>query len=112
MDKLTEHSQIIQELLAEYAAIPPGLMPNVHKQVLADTQNHHYQLLRIGWHNHRFIYTIMFHFDLIGDKIWIQQNSTDVLIADELIERGVSRSDIVLGFIPEKVRQQSGFAVA
>jgi hypothetical protein len=110
MDKLTQHSQIVQALLAEYAAIPTRLTPSVQTQLLADTQHHHYQLLRIGWHDRRFVHTIMFHFDLVGDKIWIQQNNTDVLIADELIEHGVSRSDIVLGFLSEAARPHSGFA--
>ena len=34
------------------------------------------------------------------------------MIADELMEKGVPKSDIVLGFVPEKVRGSEGFAVA
>jgi XisI protein len=112
MDKSIKYSQLIQDLLAEYVANPGSSMPSVQTQILTNLQAHHYQLLRIGWHNNRFIHTIMFHFDIIGEKVWIQQNNTDVLIADELMERGVLRSDIVLGFVPENARQHSGFSVA
>ena len=58
------------------------------------------------------VITVALHFDLINDKVWIQQKNTDILIADELVERGISKSDIVLGFIPEKVRHYEGFATA
>ena len=112
MDKVTQYQQIICDLLKEYAAVKKSLTPNVKAQALIDKENHHYQLIAIGWHNNRFVYTIAFHFDIIDGKVWIQQNNTDTLIADELMERGIPKSEIVLGFISEKARIYSGFAMA
>jgi XisI protein len=112
MDKITKYQQILCEILEEYGNIKRNLTPNIKAQIMIDNVNRHYQCLSIGWHKERFTYLVAFHFDIIGDKIWIQQNNTDVLIADELIERGVLKSDIVLGFVPEKVRSYEGFAVA
>ena len=112
MDKITKYQQIVCDLLSEYASIKKSVTPNIKAQTIIDRDNNHYQLLSIGWHNNRFIYTVAFHFDIIDGKIWIQQNNTDVLIADELVEKGVAKSDIVLGFIPEKLRSYEGFAAA
>ncbi|MCC6723517.1 MAG: XisI protein [Saprospiraceae bacterium] len=112
MDKVKKYEQIILHLLNDYAGIRKSLTPNVISQVLVDRENQHYQLLSIGWHNGKFVYTMAFHFSIQNDKVWIQQNNTDAMIADELVERGVLRSDIVLGFVPEKVRGETGFAVA
>jgi hypothetical protein len=112
MDKITKYQQILCEILEEYNNIKRNLTPNIKAQIMIDNVHRHYQCLSIGWHNGKFTYLVAFHFDIIGDKIWIQQNNTDVLIADELIERGVLKSDIVLGFIPENVRSYEGFAVA
>lgn len=53
----------------------------------------------------------MIHLDLKNEKIWIQHNTTEVDIALELIEMGVLKSDIVIGFDTPKMRQLSGFAV-
>ena len=50
--------------------------------------------------------------DIINEKIWIQQNNTEAKIVDELLERGVLREDIVLGFQHPQTRAISGFAVA
>ena len=112
MDKIAQYQQIICQLLDEYTTFKNSVTPAIKNQTLIDKENHHYQLLAIGWHNNRFVYQISLHFDIINDKIWIQQNNTDILIADELIARGVPKSDIVLGFIPEQFRSYEGFAVA
>lgn len=112
MDKITKYHQILCDLVDEYATIKKTLTPQIKSQAVIDKDNKHYQLLSIGWHNNKYVYMVSFHFDLIEDKVWIQQNNTDTLIADELIERGISRTDIVLGFIPEKIRNYAGFSIA
>lgn len=112
MDKTLTYAEIILDLLKEFASVEKVLTPDVKSQVIIDSLNHHYQLLSVGWHRQQFVYVTAFHFDIIDGKIWIQQNNTDVLIADELMERGVPPTDIVLGFVAPTVRQYSGFAVA
>lgn len=54
----------------------------------------------------------IFHFEIKNGKVWIQQNWTEIPVADELIERGVRREDIVLGFVPDYARADTGFAAA
>lgn len=112
MDKVIKYQQIIQEVLENYASIKKSLTPNVKSQMIMDKVNNHYQLLSIGWHNNRFIYTVAFHFDIIEDKVWIQQNNTDALIADELNEKGIPKEDIILGFLSEETRAYTGYAMA
>ena len=53
----------------------------------------------------------MIHVDLIDDKIWIQYDGTEDGIATELVELGVPKEDIVLGFRHPKLRQYTGFAM-
>ncbi|MDX2256470.1 MAG: element excision factor XisI family protein [Pseudanabaenaceae cyanobacterium bins.39] len=45
-------------------------------------------------------------------KVWIQQDTTDFSVAEELLARGVIREDIVLGVKPAFVRAYTGFGVA
>jgi hypothetical protein len=106
MDTIGYYGKIVEELLNKYASIRKTLTPGVRSELIIDRERHHYQLLTIGWHQHLFIYTIVFHFDIIDGKLWIQQNNTDALIADELVQRGVDRNDIVMGFISEQARNR------
>ena len=45
------------------------------------------------------------HLDIIEGQIWIQHNSTEIYIDQELIQRGVSPKDIILGFRSPDVRK-------
>jgi hypothetical protein len=57
-----------------------------------------YQLIRVGWHEGKRIHYVVFHFDIINTKVWVQQNRTDLPIGEELKELGIPEEDIVLAF--------------
>jgi hypothetical protein len=63
MDKLTKYQQIIQQLLQEYAAYS-SQDQDVETQLISDTQNHHYQLVHVGWKNQRRVYGCILHLDI------------------------------------------------
>ncbi|MFM9947974.1 MAG: XisI protein [Saprospiraceae bacterium] len=98
MDKKLNYHNAIMTFLNEYVPIKPSGWKNVQNQLISDIANGHYQLVRVGWHNGEHIHYAVFHFDLVGDKVWIQQNRTDLPIVDELEALGVRRNDIVLAF--------------
>ncbi|WP_445299415.1 MULTISPECIES: element excision factor XisI family protein [unclassified Microcoleus] len=50
--------------------------------------------------------------DIKDSKIWIQRNMTEVDIAREFVEMGVSEDDIVLGLHPPYKRPHTGLGVA
>jgi hypothetical protein len=112
MDKVTTYQNIIATLLEEYAAIPPSYPTTLRDELIIDTQRNHFQLLTVGWEKDQFVHEAIFHLDIIDGKVWIQQNNSEAKLTDELMERGVSKSDIVLGFQHPGVRALSGFAVA
>jgi len=69
-------------------------------------------LLTIGWDKDKFIFHVVFHFDIKAEKIWLQVNWTEIDIAAELVEMGVPKEDIVIGFQPPYARPYTGYAVA
>jgi hypothetical protein len=71
-----------------------------------------YQLVYVGWRDQDRIYGPVLHLDIINEKIWIQQDGTEVGIANELVELGVPKEDIVLGFQLPSVRKYTDFAVS
>ncbi|MEK7256555.1 MAG: element excision factor XisI family protein, partial [Bacteroidota bacterium] len=78
MEKVKKYQQAILKVLEYYAAIKSPFMPEVENKVVADTKNHHYQLVRMGWYKDRHVHYTVFHFDIVGSKVWIQENRTDV----------------------------------
>jgi XisI protein len=114
MEKIDNYRQILQEVLTAYATprTSPSQPTDVETQVLFDTQNDHYQVLRVGWRNRTQVFLVIFHFDIKNEKIWLQQNVTDYDIIGDLEERGIPKSDIVLAFHSPQMRPFTGYAVA
>jgi hypothetical protein len=116
MDNTLKYQQIICELLAEYEAYlskARGLKGQIlTPEIVVDTKHNRFQLLLKGWKGYQYTFKIAFHLDIINGKIWLQQNNTEFRIADELMEKGVPKTDIVLGFILPQQRQYTDFAMS
>jgi hypothetical protein len=111
MEKLTLYRQAIKNLINEYAALSPS-RGDVTTQVIFDDEHGHYQLIFVGWERGLRVYGAVIHIDLIGTKAWLQYNGTELDLAQELMEKGIAREDIVIGFKPVSVRKYTGYAVA
>ncbi|WP_333195901.1 element excision factor XisI family protein [Microcoleus sp. S28C3] len=59
-----------------------------------------------------WFYGCVVHVDIKDGKIWIQRDLTEAGIANELVELGVPKTEIVLQFRTPYVRQFTDFSVA
>lgn len=112
MDKTQQLAKIVVEYLEQYSTEMYQDDPSeVKTELIHDTVNHHYQLLRYGWDNGRFVYFFPLHFQVSNEKIWVLRNNTEELVGDELIKLGSKHSEIVFAFHNPKVRHLTEFAV-
>ena len=106
------YEAIIVETLNEYAKMYNQQRDGLEAKVIVDSNGGHYQLLNLGWRKDDYQFYVIFHFELKDGKVWLQENRTDVLIAKELVEKGIPKEDIVLGLQEPELRAESGYAVA
>ncbi|MEM9219390.1 MAG: XisI protein [Cyanobacteria bacterium P01_F01_bin.150] len=109
-----KYRQYIQELLlARVELTSKSPTPSLTEtQVIFDEKRDHYQLVHVGWRrNGRRNYGCFLHLDIKDGKIWIQHNGTEDDIPNALVEMGVPKTDIVLGFHDRFTRQFTEFAV-
>ncbi len=111
MARVEDYSQIIKKILKYHADLESN-NSNVESQLIFDTINDHYQLLDVGWEGLKRVYNCYLHLDIKDGKIWIQRNMTEVDIAQELVDMGVPKEDIVLGLHPPYKRPYTGYGVA
>jgi hypothetical protein len=104
------YSDIIQQVICEQAELHKS--SSVSIETIFDTQRHHYLLVRVGWINGHWVYGCSIHLDWIDGKIYIQQNNTETSIADRLVELGVPKNHIVIGFHSPFKRQFTEYAVS
>jgi len=74
--------------------------------------NDHYLLVNVGWHNDRRVHGCLVHIKINNGKVWIQRDGTEYGMANALVDAGVPKDHIVLGFRSPEIRPYTGFAVA
>jgi hypothetical protein len=110
MEKILKYREYIEKLILEYSQYKPKY-GEIEVQTVLDTERDHYQLLNVGWDGNERIRGCVLQIDIKNGKIWIQHDGTEIGIANQLVEWGVSKQDIVLAYYKPNRRQYTEFAV-
>lgn len=102
---------LIEKALTERAAIPFS-HGDVQIQTVFDRRCDHYLIMLVGRDDQRRVHGCLVHIDIIDGKVWVQRDGTEQGIADALLEGGIPKDRIVLGFHAPQKRPLTGFAVA
>lgn len=84
-----------------------------HKYVaVSDDRSGHYIVLMYGsdW-SRQSDHGVLVHFEVRDDKVWVHADNTDLQPVKDLLDAGVPKDRIVLGFKSPRERGLSGFAV-
>ena len=104
------YSKLIEDILKEQVYL--NRYNYVPVEMVIDRERDHYLLVQVGWINGRRIYSSILHLDIIQGKIYIQENNTELYIAEKLVELGVPKTDIVIGFHSQSQRKLTEYAVS
>ena len=111
METLDRYRSIIENILREYAQTPYAY-GDIRTEAVFDRINDRYLLINVGWDMGRRVHASLVHIDIINGKVWIQRDGTEQGIANDLVDAGIPKDRIVLGFRPADVRPFTEFAVA
>lgn len=110
--QIETYSLIIANWLTEFVRTRNNGSDSDYELVI-DPVHRHFQVMRTEWYLGSFKFRVVFHFQIKQTgKVWLLVNNTDILVTDDLVELGIPKSDIVIGFLSESLRPYSGFAVA
>ena len=109
MDTRTQYQNHLQKLMSDRAKL---VWDNrIQAQTIFDAERDHYQLVYVGWRGSKRVYGVILHADIVDGKIWIQRDGTEQGLANQLVDLGVPKQDIILAFDPPNLRQYTEFAV-
>lgn len=112
MDKIKEYERIIEKTLCKYAETA-NLSPNgVETQIVFDQERQRFMIFRSGWVDKKRIHSAVIYVRLHNNKVWIEEDWTEDGIATDLLDAGIPKEDIVLGFQHPIMRPLTEFAVA
>jgi hypothetical protein len=109
MGSLDTWRDAIERILTEYTVVPYA-NAQAHTEAIFDRTRDRYVLMDLGWRGSERIHGALVHIDIVDERIWIQYDGTEHGIANALVEAGVPRDCIVLGFKPPSIRPYTGFA--
>ncbi|MDJ1183712.1 XisI protein [Roseofilum casamattae] len=110
MEKIDWYRQNIEKILDRYGSVKPA-NGDIEVYTCFDRENDHYQVFHAGWNRHMRIFGPLIHIDILNNKLWIQHDGTEVGVANELVELGIPKAEIVLAYHAPFMRQYDGFAV-
>jgi XisI protein len=112
MDRINHYRQAVRQLLIAHSSSDKTSSDSeMECQLVFDTEHDHYQLLDVGWEELKRIYNCFIHIDIKDEKIWIQRNMTEADIAQELVDMGVPKENIILGLHPLYKRPYTGYGI-
>jgi hypothetical protein len=105
VETVEAHRRAIHRVLDEYRAfLASQTSSDVDTEVISDDEHGQYMLMRIGWRGETRVRRALFYLRLRNDRIWIEEDWTKDGIANELVQAGVPRQNIVLAFQEPVVR--------
>jgi len=110
MANIEVYREYVQAILKKYESYQSENDP-IASQIIFDTERDHYQLVHVGWRDWRRYYGCVVHIDIQDGKIWIQHDGTEIGVANELVDLGVPKQDIVLAFHAPYKRKFTDFAI-
>jgi hypothetical protein len=111
MDTLTTYRKIVQDALQKYVDVKYAY-GDIHNEALFDSKADRYMVVSVGWEGMKRVHGSLIHIDIIEGKVWIQRDGTEDGIANELVEGGIPKEHIVLGYKEPEIRKYTDFAVA
>jgi hypothetical protein len=106
MEKVECYRRIVLDLIEKYVPYRPR---GIEAFQVLDQERDHYMLMHDGFKNHRRYYGCLLHLQVHDGKVWIRHDGVEGGVAEELVERGVAREDVVLAFHPPYLRYRSPF---
>ncbi|HEX4946083.1 MAG TPA: XisI protein [Blastocatellia bacterium] len=111
METLDFYRQTIKQILRQYEGYKYA-NSLAKKEVVFDEANDRYLLIAFGREaDRRRTHGIIVHVEIIDGKIWIQYDGLEEGMANELVNAGIPKDKIVLGFKAPEMRSYTEFAV-
>ncbi|MDB9315232.1 element excision factor XisI family protein [Spirulina sp. CS-785/01] len=76
------------------------MQDEVEARLMFDELRDRCQLIYIGWHQGNRVFGPVLHWELREGKVWLEWNGTEDESGEILVEQGIPKTDMVVGFHP------------
>jgi hypothetical protein len=102
--------QISVRAVLEQIAQPSSHQIHFEQELVLDDAGGHYLILHVGWNDFERTYAVVVHIDIKDDFVWVQRDNTNYNVVQALLEQGIPKNRVVLGFHAPFKRQFTEYA--
>lgn len=111
MGSLDFYRETIEKILSHYYQITVSQnRSEIEDRIAFDRIRDEYIWFCCGWDGIDRINRFVVYLTIKNNKVWIEEDNTDLCIVDELLDAGIPKTDIVLGFHHPSKRSLTEFA--
>ncbi len=103
--------KIVEEIFIEIEKTKPVKVSDLRYQSIIDKEKGILQLKMFGWRGHTQVYGTLVDMEIINDKIIVHYDGLDPGIIPQLEQKGVPKTQIVMGWIHPDERKYTDYAV-
>lgn len=113
MDKVVKYREIVKAVLTRYYELDKEQpSPDIEPMIAFDEIRDHYFWLQVGWDRTGRTCGPTVYIRLCNEKVWVEEDLTEDGITNDLLDAGIPKSDIVIGFHYPRDRAHTEFAIA
>jgi hypothetical protein len=110
METLDPLHTAIRSVFAEWEQLP-RIQSDWKIVSVQDPKHDRYTLQHVSFAKERYETRLLAYLEIRDGKIWILTDNTEEGIASDLVTKGISKDQIVLGFYSRRMREVGDFAV-
>lgn len=111
MDRIKKYQKILEKFFVEQAAIQDRQNNGLKAHLSINKAKTDFILIKMGWRGKLFVHTVTFHIEIKNGQVWIYENKIDIDLPKILVDAGVAKEDIVLGFLSPTLRAYTEYSV-
>jgi hypothetical protein len=110
-EELIRYRKNIKQILSPYANVKYA-NGDFHNQSVFDENADRYLAISTGFEGRKRYHGCVIDIAIRDGKVWLEADNTDAVIARELVNAGIPKNEIVLGFRLPELRGETGYATA
>lgn len=102
---MKNNRSILREYLSEWVEFHPDEQTGIPLTIIEDKADGNFFLMEVGHGEEGWVYTLFVHFQVQDDgKVVLLANNTDQEPFEELIDKGIDATDLVIGWVPPEMQ--------
>ncbi|MGK7944105.1 MAG: XisI protein [Microcystaceae cyanobacterium] len=111
MDRVTHYRQTIKEIINQHSQYSPS-QQHCDTIAITDDSSDNYLLVDVGWNKSARVHSVILHFRIVEEKIYIEWDGIESGVTMDLLKKGVAKEDIIIGFIRPEQQKLIDFSLA